>query len=213
MNSGKDWKKWHTLYDDDQSGLAKRLRLVQDAIANSLPNDVLIDNYQIIDICAGDGRDLIEVLAHYPEKDHVHSLLVEIDERLATSSEKAASNANIQNVTVYTGDASVLATYRNVAAADLILLCGIFGNISNEDIEKTIKSLAQLSKQGTRVIWTRHLRQPSVVPEIRNYFINHNFKELDYKTTADQSYAVVTCEFHGSPQPLNHKTKMFTFIK
>lgn len=212
MNERKDWQKWHTLYDDSESGLAKRLRLVQEAIGNSLPKKPE-DKYQIIDICSGDGRDLLEVLAHYPNNDNIHSYLVEIDDKLARESERTASDKGLQNVTVMNGDASSLRTYKNVTPADLILLCGIFGNISNDDIRNTIESLAQLSKQGTRVVWTRHLRSPEVVPMIRHSFIANDFKEVDYKTTSDDSYAIGIYEFYGLPQRLNDDIRLFTFTK
>jgi ubiquinone/menaquinone biosynthesis C-methylase UbiE len=212
MNESKDWQKWHTLYNDDGSGLAKRLKLVQESIGSSLP-ETLKGKYQIIDICSGDGRDLLEVLAHHPSSGNVHSYLVEIDSRLAQESERTASDRGLRNVTVVNGDASSLRIYKNVIPADLILLCGIFGNISNEDIRNIIESLAQLSKRGTRVIWTRNLRNPDVVPIIRDSFITNNFKEVDYKITADGSYAIGTCEFHGLSQQLSDDAQLFTFIK
>ena len=212
MSKGKDWEKWHTLYNDSDSGLAKRLRLVQESISNCLPNTIE-DGFQIIDICSGDGRDLLDLLTHYPAREQVHSYLVELDERLAKESERIASEKDLQNVTVINGDASLLSTYEEVPRADLILLCGVFGNISSDDICHTIETLPQLSKQGTRVIWTHHLRQPEAVPAIQNLFITNEFSEVDLKATDDQSYAIATYEFRGSPKYLDGNTRLFTFIK
>jgi hypothetical protein len=212
MSDGKDWKKWHTLYDDNDSGLAKRLRLVQESISDSLPNTIE-DRFQIIDICSGDGRDLLDVLAHYPVKEQVYSYLVELDERLAEESKNTANEKGLPNVAVINGDASALRTYVSVPRADLILLCGVFGNISSADIQNTIETLPQLSKQGTKVIWTRHLRQPETIPIIQNLFIANNFSKVDFKTTDDRSYVIATYEFHGSPEPPESNTRLFTFIK
>jgi hypothetical protein len=44
--------------------------------------------------------------------------------------------------------------------ADLILLCGVFGNISQGDIANTINHLPQLSAEHATVIWTRHRHPP-----------------------------------------------------
>ncbi|MNQ86568.1 hypothetical protein D3C85_1017660 [compost metagenome] len=152
------------------------------------------------------------MLAHYPNNDNVHSYLVEIDAKLARESERTASDKGLQNVTVVNGDASLLRIYSDVIPADLILLCGIFGNITNEDILNTIESLAQLSKQGTRVVWTRNLRHPEVVPMIRHSFIANDFKEVDYRTTSDDLYAIGIYEFQGLPQRLND-ARLFKFVK
>lgn len=212
MSESKDWKKWHTLYNDSDSGLAKRLRLVQESISVSLP-DTIEDRFQIIDICSGDGRDLLDALIHYPARAQVYSYLVELDERLAEKSEHTASEVSLQNVTVINGDASLLSTYEDIPRADLILLCGVFGNISDDDIQNTIEALPQLCKQGTKVIWTRHLRQAEAVPVIRSLFITNGFSEVDFKTTEDQSYVVATYEFQESPAQLEGNTRLFTFIK
>ena len=212
MNESKDWKNWHTLYNNSDSGLAKRLRIVQDSISNSLP-DTIEDRFQIIDICSGDGRDLLDILAHYPAKDQVDSYLVELDERLAEESRRTAKEMSLRNVTIMNGDASLLSTYENVPRADLILLCGVFGNISSDDIQNTIEALSQISKQGTKVIWTRHLRQPEVVPVIQNLFVANGFSEVSVRTTDDQSYVIAMYEFQGPLEPLDSNTKLFTFIK
>lgn len=212
MAESKDWKKWHTLYDNNESGQAKRLRLVQESIGDSLPNS-LKEEYQIIDICSGDGRDLLDVLAHYPHKDRTQSYLVELDEKLAKESRERASDKGLRNVIVFNGDASFLNVYKNIPPADLLLLCGVFGNISDTDIRTTIELLPQLSKKGTKIIWTRHLRQPHAVRIIQNLFIASNFSEIDFKITDDRSYAIATYEFVGSPKPLNEDAQLFTFIK
>ena len=212
MSESKDWKKWHTLYNDTDSGLAKRLRLVQESIGDNLPNTIE-DKFQIIDICSGDGRDLLEVLARYPAADQVCSYLVELDERLVEESRHTVNGKNLPNITVVNGDASLLHTYENIPRADLLLLCGVFGNISRDDVQSTIEALPQLSKHGTKVIWTRHLRQKEEVPAIQSLFIANGFSEVALKTTDDQSYAVATHEFKGSPEPLKNNTKLFTFIK
>jgi hypothetical protein len=59
-----------------------------------------------------------------------------------------------------TGDASLVDQYQDLAPADLLLVCGVFGNISDADIERTIDACGQLCKTGDTVIWTRHRAEP-----------------------------------------------------
>jgi len=55
-----DWVEWHAGYDDDGSRLAHRLRIVQGLVRTAL--DALpAGPATAISMCAGQGRDLIEV--------------------------------------------------------------------------------------------------------------------------------------------------------
>jgi hypothetical protein len=64
-------------------------------------------------------------------------------------------------VEVVTADASLTDHYRGMAPADLVLVCGVFGNITDEDIERTIDSCPQLCQTSGTVIWTRHRAIPT----------------------------------------------------
>lgn len=212
MIEKKDWKKWHTHYDNSESGLAKRLRLVQNAISTCLPEQ-LDTKYQIVDICAGDGRDLLAVLQQYPHIAYVHSYLIEIDERLVEKARAEVKEYALKNIEVAQGDASLISAYKNVTPANLILLCGVFGNINNDAIENTIANLSQLSVNGTRIIWTRNLRSPNMTPKIRELFLKNDFREISFDVTQDASYGVGIHEYIGQTKNLSETMKLFEFIK
>ena len=59
--SGTDWRAWHADYADPASALSQRLAVVQAQVARWLdrtqPRPVVVTS-----VCAGDGRDLLEVL-------------------------------------------------------------------------------------------------------------------------------------------------------
>jgi hypothetical protein len=60
-----DWLEWHARYDDQDSPLSRRLQAVQRGIRGHLearPDQPV----RAISACAGQGRDLIEVLASHP---------------------------------------------------------------------------------------------------------------------------------------------------
>lgn len=76
----KDWYQWHQPYTDRDSALSRRLRIVQSHIAAWLderPEPLLT----VVSACAGQGRDLLEVLAPRPDAARVRATLIEYDER------------------------------------------------------------------------------------------------------------------------------------
>lgn len=209
----KDWEQWHTGYDNE-AALAERLQIVQTQIRRVLPEKGTAP-FVILDLCAGDGRDLIGVLADYPYKDLVHGRLVEINEGLAGEAQTSLNAAGLGNLEVVTGDASQTDNYIGAVPADMVTLCGIFGNISNKDIEKTLRALPTLCKTGGKVIWTRNRRPPDFTPTIRNVLAEAGFVELDFIAPEGNArmIAVGVNEFAGETQPLPLHTSLFTFTK
>jgi hypothetical protein len=95
--------------------------------------------------------------------------------------------------------------------ADLVLLCGVFGNITDEDIERTIGFCSQLCQTGGTVIWTRHRDPPDKVPTICEWFARRGF-ELRWLSEGAADYGVGVHCFRGEPEPLETGSNMFTFV-
>jgi hypothetical protein len=76
----RDWVEWHRDYDDPGSLLSRRLELVQGHLRAELDHAPAGD-IRLISLCAGQGRDVIGVLAGHPRRDDVRARLVELDER------------------------------------------------------------------------------------------------------------------------------------
>lgn len=90
---------------------------------------------RIISLCAGQGRDVIDVLATHPRAAEVEALLVELDPALVEFARRRAAKVGLSDrVRVEQGDASSCRSYAGFVPADLVLVCGIFGNVSGEDI-------------------------------------------------------------------------------
>ncbi len=205
-----DWRTWHDEYDLPGSRLARRLQAVQSQIRDALdsrPPGPL----QVVSMCAGQGRDLLEVLADHPRRDDVRARLVELDAGNAASAAEAARSAGLDGVEVLTADAALIDHYRGFVPADLVLACGVFGNISDEDIERTIDCCAQLCRNGGTVIWTRHRRTPDRVPMICDRLGASGFT-LHWLSEPDAGYGVGAHRFAREPQPLAVGTRMFTFL-
>jgi hypothetical protein len=207
--TGKDWHAWHDQYDDPGSALAQRLAVVQRQIRHALdscpPGPV-----RIVSICAGQARDLLGVLATHPRRKDVTARLVELDPRNAMAARDGAASG-LSGIEVVVGDAALTDHYAGMVPAELVLACGVFGNITDADIERTIGYLPALCKWDGTVLWTRHRRSPDLVPLLCRWFAQRGF-ELEFVTEPGTDFGVGAHRFTGSPRPLEMGHRMFTFI-
>jgi hypothetical protein len=174
-----DWEAWHAAYDDPSSPLAARLRQVRlrlsEAIDRAPPGPV-----RLVSLCAGQGRDVIGVLPGHPRRDDVRAVLVEANPRLAEAARAAAAEAGLVQVEVRQADAAAVASFADALPADVLLLCGIFGNVSQQDIKRTVEASAAMCTPGATVIWTRHRRPPDLTRQVRAWFAASGFSELAF---------------------------------
>jgi hypothetical protein len=207
----KDWFAWHDDYDVPGSVIAQRLTAVQDQLVAALdglpPGPV-----RVLSLCAGQGRDLLSVLAGHPRRDDVLARLVELDPRNAEVARRAAGDAGLSRVEVVVGDAGLSDHYAGVAPAELVLVCGVFGNISDADIHATVVACTQLCATGGTVVWTRHRRAPDVVPRICAWFARNGF-ELVSLSDRGEPFGVGAHRLLGRPRPLVTGTRIFTFTR
>ncbi|HEY1833447.1 MAG TPA: hypothetical protein VGG08_03345 [Solirubrobacteraceae bacterium] len=206
---GLDWDRWNSAYEDAASPLSRRLRLVQRQIAEALgrsPHGPL----RAISVCAGQGQDLIGVLTRHPRRDDVSARLVELDEASVAHARASAATAGLERVEVLAGDASLGDAYVGAVPADLVLLCGVLGNISESDVENVVAHLPELCAPGATVVWTRHRNPPDLTPRIRAWFTAAGFEELTFQDAPP--YAVGAHRFAGDPRPLPARLRLFEFI-
>jgi hypothetical protein len=179
LTAMKDWVAWHGAYDDPGSSLSLRLERVQArlgwAIDEAPPGPV-----SLVSLCAGQGRDVLGVLPWHPRRDDVTALLVESDPQNAALARQGAEDAGLSRVSVRRADASLVANFADSLPADVLLLAGIFGNVTNEDIRRTIDAAGALCADGATVIWTRHRRPPDVTVQMRDWFAASGFDELAF---------------------------------
>ena len=172
----RDWYDWHAFYDDPDSGLSRRLSWVQDQIRAALdaapPGPI-----RAISLCAGQGLDLIGVLADHPRAADVTARLVELDPRNTEAAARLVAEAGLTQVEIVTGDASLTSQYADLAPADLVLACGLFGNMTDAHVEATIGYCAQLCAENGTVIWTRARWAPDLVPQICAWFEQRGFEQ------------------------------------
>lgn len=173
---------------------------------------------RLVSLCAGDGRDTLPVLARKPLPP-VRALLVELDEDLADSARAAAAELGLSNVEVRCADAGETGAVVDFCPADLVMLCGVFGNVSDSDVEHTVRHLPALLTSGAVVIWTRgcrvDVRDPSTVAgdpseRVRRLFRSTGFEEIDFVRPPDAGFRVGTNRLVATPAPYSPAT-LFTF--
>ncbi len=207
-----DWVEWHAPYDDADSSLSQRLRAVQRAIRDVLAaaQDRPV---RVVSACAGQGRDLIEVLAAHPARDRVTARLIELDAQNARIARVAAAANRLSGVQVHQADASTSDSYAGAVPADLVLFCGVFGNISNADIRATVKALPSFCAPGATVIWTRGRWEEGVVQDIRRWFDEAGFTERSFEAPDGARWSVGVDVLTTGPLPFVPGKRLLTFTR
>ena len=208
--TARDWHAWHLEYDDADSSLARRLNVVRDRIRAAL-DAAPRGRLTAVSMVAGQGRDLIPVLATHPRGRDVTALLVELDSRNAEIARRAVADSRLDGVDVLTADAADLDHYRAYAPADLVLMCGLFGNISEADIKRTIAYGVPLTKRGGTVIWTRGRRHADLVPTISRWFVDAGFAEVFVSDPAAR-FGVGVHRSCIEPTPFPVGVRAFSFV-
>lgn len=215
--TGLDWRAWHQRYDADTL-LRRRLDIVQrhiSAILDDQPQSPL----RIISMCAGEARDILGALDSHQRRD-VSGGLVELDPVLAATARRHAEALGLSDLEVVAGNAGETAIYAPFVPADLVLACGVFGNISDADIENTLRTLPMLCAPGARVIWTRHRRPPDITPRIRDWLAESGFENTVFEPVPqsetipekDTLGSVGVAQFAGETAPFRSH-HLFTFTR
>lgn len=202
MSGGRDWHEWYEAYDDPGSSLSRRLEVVRTRLAGALearstalPGRTI----RLVSLCAGDGRDTLPVLADRRDLP-VQSLLVELDRTLAQAARARAADLALGNVVVRTADAGHTGSFVDQCPADVLMLCGVLGNLEDSDVLRTIAALPGLLARDGLVIWTRGHRSgvpedPAGVPGdpsewVRSRFRAAGFTEADFVRPSDAGFRV-----------------------
>jgi hypothetical protein len=206
---GRDWYDWHLQYEQPSSSLSARLDTVRARIRAAL-DEAPPGPLRAISAVAGQGRDLVPVLATHPRGGDVTARLIELDPRNTAVARDLVAEAGLRRVEVVTGDAARTDAYAGLVPADLVLLCGLFGNITDEDIRATISAARGLVRTGGSVIWTRGRAEPDAVDWIASVFEENGFERV-FISEPGTRYGVGQHRHAGAEHPLPPGS-MFTFV-
>ena len=217
--TGRDWLAWYHQYDDPSSSLSRRLDVVREHLARMLaerpPGPVTL-----LSLCAGDGRDTLPVLASLPadRRADVRATLVELDAELADAGRREAATLGV-DVDLRTGDAGLAATWADTCPVDVLMLCGVFGNVVDGDVAATVAALPSLLVPGAVVLWTRGRavdHDPTTVAGdpaewVRSLFVDAGFTEEAFVSPPDVGFRLGAHRWTG-PTTGATPVRLFAFV-
>ncbi len=198
MSPSRDWLDWHREYGDPSSSLSRRRLVIQRYLRQILAGLADDRPVRLLSLCAGDGGDVLEVLT---DAAPVRAVLVELDPELADRARRRAAELALDRVRVHTGDAGRPAGYAEALPAHVVLACGVFGNIGDDDVRRTVGALPAMLQPGGRVIWTRGrgAADTDASQPIRRLFAEHGFTEVGFTAPEDARFRVGLHRFDGTP--------------
>jgi hypothetical protein len=158
-------------------------------------------------------RLAISVLTRWRDKKEIAGRLIELEPRLARDAQTAARRNGLHGVEAVCGDAGRLANYVGATPADLIVVCGVFGNVSDDDVARLIHALPAMCSKRANVIWTRHRRVPDLTPHIRSWFAISGFAERAFVSPGPERFSVGRHEMVVPPQTTAIDERLFTFVR
>ncbi|MDQ6883152.1 MAG: SAM-dependent methyltransferase [Candidatus Dormibacteraeota bacterium] len=169
---------------------------------------------QVISMCAGQGRDIIGVLPDHARRADVRARLVELDPENVAWAREAARRHGLTALEIVEADAALSDAYAGLVPADVLLVCGILGNIPEADIERTVQHLSMLGRCGTTVIWTRHRNPPDFTPTLRRWFSDSGYEEVSFDAlNNERNPAIGVHRLRGPALPFRPGFRFFTFVR
>ena len=190
----------------------QRLETVQKHLAECL--DIAPPGpLRIVSICAGDGRDVIGVLRSHARREDVTAWLVELSPESVAHGICQATSAGLESrVTFLNEDATIYETYKNIAPADIVLACGVWGHVPPEGRMPFVRALASFCKPGGCMLWSRgvakgmqHLRV------VESLFSSPPWEKVALSFTPDNKWAVAIHRYCGPPRELPDSGQIFHF--
>lgn len=208
-----DWANWHKLYDAGL-GLSVRLRIVREQIQAAL-DECAPGPVRIVSICAGDGRDVIEAVSCHRRCHDVAATLIDNHAPSLDRGRALASEAGVAGqIEFVCADATLAGSYLGSVPADVIIISGVLGHVSDAWLPRFLGNLPMLCQEGGSVIWNRHQvvnRGAEHVRLIQQILRARDFHEVHFEATSPTGFAVSRARFRGTAQPLDPGRVLFEF--
>ena len=212
----RDYLAWHEQYDDPDSSLPRRLAMVREVLRAEL--DARPGPVRVLSLCAGDGRDVLGVLAEREDTARVSVTLVEVLPELVERARRTAAKV-AAGVEVVAADAGCSDTYVGLATvpADVVLLVGVLGNLGDADVAVTVAAMPSLCAPRATLVWSRGRSvegADDVVTPVREAFSAAGFAEVSMRSfdVEDDGTALGVLRYDGPPVPLGVGERWFTFV-
>lgn len=208
-----DWRRWHQEYDDPDSRLSRRLEVVRTRLAEVLTSHPAHE-LRLLSLCSGDARDAIPVLAAHPRGPRVQALVVELDPVLARRAADSANRAELARFEVRCADAGDVRSFSDVLPVDVLLLCGVFGNIDHQVVPTVVARIPSIVTAGGFVIWTRggHDGDEDPRQQVRRCFTDAGMPEVSFDGPPE-GYGVGVNRVQHAPRGRLDHSRLFTFAR
>jgi SAM-dependent methyltransferase len=207
----RDYVDWHDDYERPGSPLHRRLQEVIRLLRQAL-DDLPVGRVRVVSLCAGQGADVLGAADGHPRAADLVGRLVELDPRNAARARERVAEQGL-DLEVIEGDAARSELYDGAVPADLVLACGIFGNISEPDIERTVRFLPRLCAPGAWMLWTRHPRDAALFERLQAWCEDAGFAPVDVTVDEDRHWGVGAYRLAASPLPFLRDQHLFTFLR
>lgn len=189
-----NWSGWHGQYDDPRSTLIHRAQLTHRALhqAIDLAPGGAQDPLYLVSICAGEGRDLLPVLAAPRTERRISATLIEIDRSIASVLSASLKSLGLSNASVRIADAGLADSYMDLPPAHILLVSGVFGNIADVDVKTTVEALPTFLVADGLVVWTRSRRSAELDASqyVQACFAERGFECVGSDVTPDGTFRV-----------------------
>ena len=208
-----DWNAWHHKYNTDTELNARlsQVKICIDEALRALPPGKV----NVISLCSGDGRDLIELLPTHARRADVSGWLLECHESLVETAQQAIHQQGLKTTLhACVADATDARSYATIPPAHLIILAGVFGSVETDEIPRLLRNLQILCAPAAYVVWTQNLyteegQHRSVI--LRQALNTQSFTSVKLLTTPQQRYHIGLHQYHGKPVNLPLDDRLFTF--
>jgi hypothetical protein len=207
----RDYVQWHDDYDDPDSPLYRRLQVVIRMLRRAL-GELPAGPVRVVSLCAGQGADITGAADGHPRAGDLTGRLVELDHHNVEQARARIAALGL-DLDVVEGDASRSDAYVGAVPADLVLACGIFGNISDDDVERTIRFLPSLCAPGARVLWTRHPRDARLFERLQGWLVESGLAPIELEIAPDDRWGVGANRLVVDPPPFEPRRHLFTFTR
>lgn len=202
-----DWYSWHEGYDD--GSLAGRLGVVRSQLTIAL-NEAPPGPVRIISVCAGQGHDVLDTLATSTRRAETRALLVELDPRNVSAARERAAGAGLTGIAFRQGDAGLTDPYASMVPAQIVVVCGVFGSLTDGDIDRTVSTLPQLCAPKAQIIWTANRAAEGLFDHAVRSFSRNGFRDVWHSSPSDD-FGVARHQLDAEPQQLRLGQRMFEF--
>lgn len=207
----QQWYQWHAPYDDLRSAETDRLEAVQRFLDRAL-DEAPPGPLKAVSVCSGQARDLLPVLIHHVRGTDVAARMVELDPLNAAFLLGALGSTRLVDVDVVVADAGTTDAYIGAVPADLVLLGGVFANISPGDASRTVDTLTALCRPGGTVVWTSYGDRLADADEVVALFETSQFELLELCWGARRDYLVARHRYTGPQRGLLGQRRFFRFL-